>query len=107
VNVTGATPTITNAATSQASVDVASASRFTLRLAVTDDQGATDAADLAVATATAPPTSPPTSPSAGGPSISGGGGALGPALLIALGLLTFARGRGAVVRAMKSVVRTR
>jgi hypothetical protein len=92
VDVTGATPTITNASTSQASVDVAATSRFTLRLTVTDDQGATDTADTTVATPPPPATPPTTSGNTGGPRVSGGGGgALGPAILIALSLLGLLR----------------
>jgi MprA protease rhombosortase-interaction domain-containing protein len=93
VNVTGATPTITNASLSQASVQVAGDSQFTLRLTITDDLGSTGSADVAIATPTAPVLTPPTSPSPGIPTKTGagGGGAIDPALALALAMMCFVR----------------
>jgi serine protease len=87
-DVTGAAPTIANASQALTSVVVAGASQFTLRLVVTDDLGAEDAAEIAVATlaASPPPTpapSPPPPPAASG----GGGGGGGAASLMLLAVL--------------------
>jgi serine protease len=92
LKVTGATPTITNASTSQAVVDVAANSQFTLRLTITDDQGSSDSADVAIATPTAPTTPPPT-PAMNLPTRTGGGGggAMDPVLLALLAMIYFAR----------------
>jgi serine protease len=79
IGVTGGTPTFADAAQPLTTVQVADASTFTLRLTVTDDLGAQDTADVAVAT-TAPPAPPTTPPAAPPPSAStggGGGGSLG------------------------------
>jgi serine protease len=90
VDVTGATPTFSDAAQALTTVQVADASTFTLRVTVTDDQGSQDTADVAVATiAPLPPTPvPPTIPPAS--SRGGGGGGGSPGWLL-LALLSFMR----------------
>jgi serine protease len=91
IGVTGATPSFGNASAAMTTVQVADASIFTLRLTVTDDQGAQDTADVAMATPTPPPPPPPTTPPAAAPSGGGGGGSLG---WLFLGMLwTLARRR--------------
>lgn len=80
VNVSGATPTITSAASATTTLQVTGNGSFTVRLSVTDNQGGTDSDDLALVTTTS--TDTPTFTDGGG----GGGGALGWELL-ALGLL--------------------
>ncbi|MBL8267575.1 S8 family peptidase [Steroidobacter sp.] len=87
LSVTGATPTITDAAAATTTLQVAGNSRFTLRLRVTDDAGVTDDTDFAMVTATAPetPTTPPTTQIGSG----GGGGSFDWWLLV-LGLLPLA-----------------
>jgi hypothetical protein len=68
-------------------VQVAGNSRFTLRLRVTDDAGATDDTDFAMVTTTAPDVqAPPTSPIGQ----SGGGGGSFDWWLLILGLLPLA-----------------
>lgn len=87
VNVTGATPTIADAAAASTTLQVAGNSRFTLRLRVTDDAGATDDTDFAMVTTTAPDVqAPPTSPIGQ----SGGGGGSFDWWLLILGLLPLA-----------------
>lgn len=92
LNVTGAAPTIADASQPSTTLQVGGASQFTLRVTVTDDQGAQDTADVTIATSTAvpPPASPPAptpnpplgaAPSSGG---GGGGGGIGGDWLLAL-----------------------
>ena len=59
IGVTGATPAFGNASQPVTTVQVSAASTFTLRLTVTDDLGAQDTADIAVATPAPPPPPPP------------------------------------------------
>lgn len=73
LNVTGATPTIVDAAAASTTLQVNGNSRFTLRLRVTDEAGVTDDTDFAMVTSTPPEpqTPPPASPI--GQSNGGGG----------------------------------
>jgi serine protease len=85
IGVTGATPVFGNTAQPLTTVQVSGDSTFTLRLTVTDNLGAQDTADVAMATPAppAPPVTPPASaPSGGG----GGGGSLGWLMIGLLGL---------------------
>ncbi len=88
VNVTGAAPTIADAAAASTTLQVNGNSRFTLRLRVTDSAGATDDTDFAMVTTTPPdtPAPPPSSPIGQ----SGGGGGSFDWLLLVLGLLPLA-----------------
>ena len=88
LNVTGATPTIVDAAAASTTLQVNGNSRFTLRLRVTDDAGTTDDTDFAMVTTTPPePQTPPaTTPIGTG---DGGGGNFDWWLLV-LGLLPLA-----------------
>jgi serine protease len=87
VNVTGATPTIANAASGSTTLQVSGTSNFTLRLRVTDASGATDDTDFAMmaTSVTTPPAATPITTGGGG----GGGGAFDWWLLL-LGLLPLA-----------------
>jgi serine protease len=91
IGVTGATPVFGNATLPLTTVQVSDTSAFTLRLTVTDDQGAQDTADVAMATPAPPPPPPPpppTIPPASNVGGGGGGGSLGwlmIALLIGVG----------------------
>jgi serine protease len=88
LNVTGATPTIADAAAESTTLQVNGNSRFTLRLRVTDDAGATDDTDFAMVTSTPPePQTPPPSSPIG--RSNGGGGSFDGSLLF-LGLLPLA-----------------
>lgn len=88
LNVTGATPTIADAAATSTTVQVNGNSRFTLRLRVTDDAGVTDDTDFAMVTSTPPePQTPPASSPIG--QSNGGGGSFDWWLLF-LGLLPLA-----------------
>ena len=88
VNVTGATPTIADAAAASTTLQVNGNSRFTLRLRVTDDAGAIDDTDFAMVTTTPPePQTPPPSSPIG--RSDGGGGSFDWWLLF-LGLLPLA-----------------
>jgi serine protease len=73
VGVTGVTPVFGNASQPLTTVQVSGTSTFTLRLTVTDNLGAQDTADIAIATPPPPTTPPAAAPSGGG----GGGGSLG------------------------------
>jgi serine protease len=84
VNVTGAMPTIANTSSANTTLQVGGTSSFTLRLQVTDANGATDMTDFAMATAATTP--PAQTPIGGG---GGGGGAFDWWLLL-LGLLPLA-----------------
>lgn len=77
-DVVGSTPVIVSPAQSATTLQIGDATQFTLRLTVTDDQGAQDTAELSMAPSPAPPTpTPPSSPpGAGG---GGGGGGAGSA----------------------------
>ncbi len=88
LNVTGATPAIADVAAASTTLQVSGNSRFTLRLRVTDDAGATDDTDFAMVTTTPPEaqTPPPSSPIG---QSSGGGGSFDWWLLF-LGLLPLA-----------------
>ncbi|MFC4308064.1 S8 family peptidase [Steroidobacter flavus] len=88
INVTGAAPTIADAAAASTTVQVSGNSRFTLRLRVTDDAGTTDDTDFAMVTATPPETqtAPPSSPIGQ----SDGGGGSFDWLLLFLGMLPLA-----------------
>lgn len=87
LNVTGATPTLADAAAASTTLQVSGNSRFTLRLRVTDDAGATDDTDFAMVTSTAPePQTPPASTPIG----TGGGGGSFDWWLLLLGLLPLA-----------------
>jgi serine protease len=88
VNVTGAAPTIADAAAASTTLQVSGNSRFTLRLRVTDDAGATDDTDFAMVTSTPPETQVPPASSPIGQS-NGGGGSFD-WLLLFLGLLPLA-----------------
>jgi serine protease len=83
-DVTGATPMIAEPSEAVTTLRTTGPSQFTLHLVVTDDLGAEDAADIAMATsAPSPPPAPapaPASPPSGG----GGGGAASVWLLAAL-----------------------
>lgn len=85
LNVSGATPTIADAASGNTTLQVTGASTFTLRLQVTDSAGATDSTDFLMTAAV--PIPPATSPIGSGGS--GGGGAFDWWLLL-LGLLPLA-----------------
>jgi serine protease len=88
LNVTGAAPTIAGISQASATLQVGGASQFTLRLTVTDDLGAQDSADVAMATtapspAPAPTPTPDPAPTATPmPARSGGGGGAASSLLI-------------------------
>lgn len=86
VNVSGATPTIANATSASTTLQVSDVSTFTLRLRVTDANGATDDTDFAMmsTTVTTPPAATPISTGS-----RGGGGAFDWWLLF-LGLLPLA-----------------
>lgn len=87
LNVTGATPTIADAAATSTTVQVSGNSRFTLRLTVTDATG-TDDTDFAMVTSTPPePQTPPASTPIG---TGGGGGGSFDWWLLVLGLLPLA-----------------
>jgi serine protease len=88
LNVTGTTPTIADAAAASTNLQVSGNSRFTLRLRVTDEAGATDDTDFAMVTSTPPEaqTPPPSSPIG---QSNGGGGSFDWWLLF-LGLLPLA-----------------
>lgn len=88
LGVTGAAPTIADAAAASTTVQVSGNSRFTLRLRVTDDAGTTDDTDFAMVTSTPPEaqTPPPSSPIGQ----SNGGGGSFDWLLLFLGLLPLA-----------------
>ncbi|HEY0685169.1 MAG TPA: S8 family peptidase [Steroidobacter sp.] len=74
LNVTGATPNIVDTAAASTTLQVNGNSRFTLRLRVTDDQGATDDTDFAMVTTTAPePQQPPPATTPIGTGDGGGG----------------------------------
>ena len=88
LNVTGAAPTIAGPSQPSTTLQVDGASQFTLRLTVTDDLGAQDSADVAMAT-TAPspapvptPTPDPAPTATPMPARSGGGGGAANSLLI-------------------------
>jgi serine protease len=88
VNVTGAAPSIADAAAASTTLQVSGNSRFTLRLRVTDDAGAIDDTDFAMVTTTPPePQTPPASSPIGQ---SNGGGGSFDWLLLFLGLLPLA-----------------
>lgn len=88
LNITGATPTIADAAAASTTVQVNGNSRFTLRLRVTDEMGVTDDTDFAMVTSTPPePQTPPASSPIG--RTNGGGGNFDWWLLF-LGLLPLA-----------------
>jgi serine protease len=94
VSSAGASPALTGANTATASFTASAAGSITLRLTVTDTQGAQDSADITVTTPEppAPPPSPSPSDSSGGSGGGGGGGAfdlLGLALLAALSVSRF------------------
>jgi hypothetical protein len=72
VGVTGAAPVFGNASQPLTTVQVSDTSSFTLRLTVTDNLGAQDTADVAMATPA--PVPPPVTPPAAAPSGGGGGG---------------------------------
>jgi serine protease len=82
VNVNGTTPTIANADASATTLQTSGTTQFTLRLTVTDDQGAQDTKEIALATPIAAPTPTPTPtptpipdpPAAPTPAFSGSGG---------------------------------
>ncbi|HEY0942905.1 MAG TPA: S8 family peptidase [Steroidobacter sp.] len=87
VNVTGATPSIVDAAAASTTLQVSGNSRFTLRLTVTDAAGGTDDTDFAMVTSTPPePQTPPASTPIGTGGGGGGGGSFDWWLLV-LGLL--------------------
>jgi serine protease len=88
--ITGATPTFGDATQAVTTVQVADASKFTLRVTVTDDQGSQDTADVAVATVT-PPTTIPPPPAIPPASVGGGGGGGGSPGWLLLALLSFLR----------------
>jgi serine protease len=88
LNVTGATPTIVDAAAASTTLQVDGNSRFTLRLKVTDEAGVTDDTDFAMVTSTPPePQTPPASSPIGQ---SNGGGGNFDWWLLFLGLLPLA-----------------
>ncbi|MGH8178921.1 MAG: S8 family serine peptidase [Steroidobacter sp.] len=92
VNVTGATPSIADPAQARTNLQVSGASQFTLRLTVTDDQGAFDTADVAMATPSAPPPPPPVqNPPPAQSNARSGGGDVGLAMLALLSWLTLAK----------------
>lgn len=70
LGVNGTTPSITDPTAASTSIQVAGNSQFTLRLTVTDDGGAQDTDDVAMATPEPPNVTPSSRPVAG----SGGGG---------------------------------
>jgi serine protease len=91
-DLTGSAPVIAAPAEANTTLQVGGASEFTLRLTVTDDQGAQDTQEIVLATpiatpppppppAPAPPSSPATTPRRGG-----GGGSFGSELVV-IGLL--------------------
>ena len=98
IGVTGGTPTFANASQPLTTVQVADASTFTLRLTVTDDLGAQDTADVAVATTAPvtppPPPAPPAPPPPSAPTGGGGGGGSFGWLMVAL-LLSISASRRA------------
>jgi serine protease len=99
IGVTGAMPSILDAAQATTTLQVAGTSSFTLRLTVTDDHGDQDSADVAISTVAAP--TPPTTP----PVRSGGGGGSNgiTEMLLVLSLLTLRRASPA--RALRQRVR--
>lgn len=90
VGVTGAAPVFGNASQPLTTVQVPSASAFTLRLTVTDNLGVQDTADVAVATATPVITPPANVPAVGR---GGGGGGSLSWLMIALLLIPISASR--------------
>jgi len=80
-NIRGATPTIANPSSAATTLQIPAASEFTLRLTVTDDQGAQHTKEVVLVT---PATPPPTQSAPATPANSdghGGGGTLGLELL--------------------------
>lgn len=87
-DVTGAMPTIADANAQTTTLSIPGESRFTLRLTVTDDQGAEDTKDVALsATALSPPTQPGPVP-APVPAPGAGGGSLGWEVFLLIALAT-------------------
>ena len=84
LGITGATPTFADASQALTTLQVSDTSSFTLRLTVTDDQGAQDTAEVAVAKPAPPPPPPP--PQAPPPSSGGGGGSFGWLMIAALSI---------------------
>jgi serine protease len=107
-NVNGATPVIANTSSATTTLQIPGESQFTLRLTVTDDQGAQDTQEAALATSAqnpnpnpnpTPPPAPAPTPSPGITNTgSGGGGQLGWELF-ALALLGVSRWRSRSTRA--------
>lgn len=93
VGVTGVTPAFVDPAQAFTTLQVSGASAFTLRLTVTDDQGAQDTADVVMATPPDPPPTPVQPARSGG----GGGGSLG-WLMLAVLMLAFAGRNSLLVR---------
>jgi serine protease len=87
IGVTGAAPAFVAPTQAATTFQVSGASAFTLRLTVTDDQGAQDTTDVAMATAVAPPPPPPPPPPPSGGGGGGGGGDIGGLMLAVLLLL--------------------
>jgi serine protease len=88
LNVTGATPAFASPAQAMTTLQVSGSSQFTLRLTITDDQGAVDTADMFVATPAGqlnPAPAPTIPPSSTPPQSHGGGG--GNMSLLLLGLI--------------------
>lgn len=88
VNVTGAMPTIANATSGSTTLQATDTSNFTLRLRVTDANGATDDTDFAMTTIAA--VVPPSNNSPIGSGGRGGGGGAFDWWLLLLGLLPLA-----------------
>jgi hypothetical protein len=94
LDVAGATPALAEPSQPLTTLQATGPSRFTLRLTVTDDLGAQDATDVAVATSEPlpPPEPPPSAPPA--PRSGGGGGGGAPSLLLLALLFGAARTGG-------------
>ncbi|MBB6091947.1 serine protease [Povalibacter uvarum] len=96
-NLSGAAPTIIAPTQASTTLQIGAATQFTLRLTVTDDTGAQDIEDAALATPAPPPPPTPPPPSSGG---GGGGGTMGSEMLVLASLL--ARWRRALRRTSRA-----
>ncbi|MDY0065107.1 MAG: S8 family serine peptidase [Steroidobacteraceae bacterium] len=85
-NVSGAAPTLADATQATTLLRASGATQFTLRLTVTDDQGAQGAAEMRIATPSNASATPANAPRKGG-----GGGGMDPVGFAALLLLAFVR----------------
>jgi len=84
-DVTGVMPTVGNANASATTLTIPGETQFTLRLTVTDDQGAQDTKDVTISTVSAAPPTPGPIPPPIQSGSSGGGGSFGWSLLLLAG----------------------